>query len=314
LKRRNEQENAENVEKTHADFPETLGGEITVSQPFMKHIYTRTQQLLDRSLAFRLVLALLAAYMALFVVQEIEAIHRQTSCWGTATFFICLWDELTDLIAVENVEGFSILVVAIIYLIEGRDRQKQKHYEAWQVIDNAAAANVPTSNARIQALQDLNEDGVSLQEIDLPGADLKRIQLAGANLREATLNQTDLRNAILTAANLQASILSQANLRSADLSHANLAKANLKGADLTNANLSGANLTCANLSSAILEGANLSNAILSQSNLAAANLRAANLRYANLREAKLRESDFRAADLKDAKLTGAVMPDGTVHE
>lgn len=313
LNRRDNQEDAEYIEKAHANYPATLL-EIRYHKAFMKNIYPQLLQQIDRSLAFRLLTALIAAYIALFVVGEIESIHRHTSCWGTAAFFTCLRDELTDLIAVENVEGFSILVVAITYLIEGRDRQKQKHYEAWQVIDNAAAANVPTSNARIQALQDLNEDGVSLQEIDLPGADLKRIQLAGANLRETTLNHTDLRNANLKGANLQAANLSDANLHGADLSGANLEKANLKGANLTKANLSGVNLICANLKDAILEGANLSKALLIESNLSATNLRSADLRQANLKDAKLKESDFRSADLKDAKLTGAIMPSGAVHE
>jgi hypothetical protein len=55
--------------------------------------------------------------------------------------------------------------------MEAPDRKKRKHYEAWQVIDNAAAATVPTSYARVNALQDLNNDGVTLQGLDVPGAD-----------------------------------------------------------------------------------------------------------------------------------------------
>lgn len=125
----------------------------------MENIYLRLLQWLDRSLSFRFGIALITAYIALFVVQEIEAIHQHEACWGAVPFLACLTSDLVGLIAVENVEGFSILVVAITYLMESRDRQRQKHYEAWQVIDNAAAAKVPTSNARITALQDLKRWG-----------------------------------------------------------------------------------------------------------------------------------------------------------
>lgn len=271
-------------------------------------------QLLDRSLPFRLIIALMAGMLALFLVGEIEAIHRGTACWGSLPFMVCLFDEWLNLIAVENVEGFSILVVAITYLIESRDRQKKKHYEAWQVIDNAAAANVPTSNARIKALEDLNEDRISLQASDMPKADLRRIQLPGADLRETTLTEADLRNANLKGANLALANLEGAKLKGADLCRANLAKANLKGADLTGVDLNGANLACADLSKAILEEANLRRAILIGANVSAASFRFADLRQANLTDAKLRESDFRSVDLKDAKLTGAIMPSGSIHE
>lgn len=280
----------------------------------MTAIQDRFLQLLDRSLPVRLFLALWLALLALFLVQEVEALHQGTSCWGAAPPLVCLLDEMTDLIAVENVEGYGILVVAITYLIESRDRQKQKHYEAWQVIDNAAAAKVPTSNARIKALEDLNEDRISLLGLDVPHADLRQIQLAQADLREATLSQADLRQANLRGANLERADLSGANLQGVDLSGANLDRANLRGADLTGANLCSTNFHCANLYGAIAEGANFYRAILIESNLSSANLRSTDLRFANLRDAKLKESDFKVADLRDARLSGAIMPNGSLHE
>jgi hypothetical protein len=93
----------------------------------MLSIQNQLLQLLDRSLPFRVVIALMVGFLALFLVQEVESIHQGTACWGKVPFMTCLLYEGVNLVAVENVEGFSILVVAITYLIESRDRRKKKH-------------------------------------------------------------------------------------------------------------------------------------------------------------------------------------------
>ena len=274
---------------------------------------------IDRSVPFRLLLSLLAAYAALFTVKQIEDNYKQANqnlppqAMACQTSFTCVTNEFISLISVDNLEGFSILVLAILYLLESRDRKKQKHYEAWQVIDQAAAAKVPTSYARIQALQDLNKDGVSLLGLDVPKADLKRIDLRGADLREATLSGADLRNANLSEVNLQGANINGANLEGVDLCNANLYGVNFKHANLTKTNLKGANLTKANLSKANLAGAELAGVNLLEANLAGTNLTNANLGQANLKGARLRETHREGADFKGANLTGATMPDGTVH-
>jgi len=268
---------------------------------------------IDRSISFRLLLSLLAAYAAVYIVREIE-VHYNTHQADCNNHSIgCLVSEFLSLITVENIEGFSILVVANLYLLESRDRKQKKHYEAWQVLDRAAAAKVPTSYARIKALQDLNEDGVSLYSLDLPKADLRNINLSGADLRETTLPGVIFKNA-----NLENASLENANLTAADLSGANLSGANLRGvnfklADLTGANLSDADLTKANLSKANLADAELSGVNLLEANLAGTNLTNANLGKANLKGARLRETTRQGADFRGANLKGATMPDGSVH-
>lgn len=57
-------------------------------------------------------------------------------------------------------------IAVILYIKGAPDRKTQKHYEAWRVIDTAAAANVATSYARYQALQYLHRDGVPLKWLE----------------------------------------------------------------------------------------------------------------------------------------------------
>lgn len=122
---------------------------------------------------------------------------------------------------------------------------------------------------------------------------------------------------------------SETRYRGADFKRANLKEKDLSGRDFRNANFTGANL-----SDAFMHKVNLSGATLFQANLFRANLLQANLSHANLREANLVGADLSGADLSGAdlrgarvgvgdrifvkltgaRLTGAIMPDGTVHQ
>jgi BTB/POZ domain-containing protein KCTD9 len=209
----------------------------------------------------------------------------------------------------QNAEAIAIVAAVILYFKEIPDRKAQKHYEAWQVIDNAAAANVPTSYARKQALEDLSRSGVSLAGIDVPRANLSRADLNGADLSRADLNGADLSRADLNGANLSKADLNRANLSLANLNLANLMWvnlwwANLSGAELNRANLRWAKLSGANLSRAKLSGANLSRAKLSGANLSGANLSGANLSRAKLSGANLSRANLSGANLSGAKFGG----------
>jgi BTB/POZ domain-containing protein KCTD9 len=198
----------------------------------------------------------------------------------------------------ENAESFAIIAAVILYFKGGPDRKAQKHYEAWQIIDNAAANRLSTSYARFRALEDLHNDGVALRSLEAPGANLSQICLPHANLAEANLRQ--------------------ANLREANLPKVNLAGAQLQGADLRGANLKGANLRGANL-----RGANLQDAVLTEADLQAADLKGASLRSAELWRTQFLGADLEDAELKWAELGGTelngarvnrtVMPDGRVE-
>jgi len=199
-------------------------------------------------------------------------------------------------------DTISLVVALVLFIKEAPDRRKQFHYQAWSIVD--AAHNVKVSYARILALQDLNEDGVSLRGLDAPGAELIDINLSHANLSKANLMESDLSNANLSNANLDNANLSQTKLSGANLSQAKLGFACLSQSNLNSANLSSANLICADLSHANLSGADLRNASLS-----GANLKEAYLTGANLKNAKV--SDY---ELSSAFLEGAIMPNGSKYQ
>ena len=195
--------------------------------------------------------------------------------------------NLAFLEILEYLGRLSVIFAVIFFFWEHGDRQKAKHYQAWQVINTAQGK--PGNGGRTDALQDLNNDGISLVGVDLSMAYLEDIQLKNADLSNANL--------------------SGANLSNANLSRANLGGANLSGTDLLWANLSGANLWGANLSGAILWFADLSGADLGDTNLSGADIRRANLSGANiggnLSEVNLGEANLSGADLSNANLSGA---------
>jgi uncharacterized protein YjbI with pentapeptide repeats len=212
---------------------------------------------------------------------------------------ITLWLETSTIrsfrdavrVVFENAESIALVAAVILFFKEAPSRKAQKHYEAWQVIDNAAAAKVSTSYARIQALQDLNEDGVSLLGISLANAHLQRIDLHGSILMSADLSGVDLSGANLRGANLNHANLSRSILIDTDLRRANIGVADLRGAILGIADLALADLRDADLRDASLSGANLHKAIL----------RDADLRGADLRDVILQDADLNCTDLREVK-------------
>ncbi len=171
-----------------------------------------------------------------------------------AAYYLSRWAFLEVL---EYLGTFSVLIAVIFYFSESGDRVKQKHYQAWQVINTAQGKG--GSGGRIEALQELNMDGVPLVGVDASGAFLQAIQLRHASLLRANLSATDLRNSDLDGSNLAWANLRAANFRRAvlhevNLSNADLEDADLVGADLRNADLTGTKLSNADLSQADLQG------------------------------------------------------------
>ena len=167
-------------------------------------------------------------------------------------FVLSRWSFLDVL---ENLEGFSVLIAVIFYFSESGDRLKQKHYQAWQVINTAQGKG--GSGGRIEALQELNRDRVPLVGVDASGAFLQNIHLehapllrsnfSGADLRDSHFNSADFSDADLRSANFRASHLEGAAFQRADMREADLTDADLRGADLSGATLNYADLTNANL-------------------------------------------------------------------
>jgi len=168
-------------------------------------------------------------------------------------FLLSRWSFLEVL---EYLGSFSILVAVIFYFTESGDRLKQKHYQAWQVINTAQMKG--GSGGRIEALQELDEDGVPLVGVDVSGAFLQGIRLPRARLLRADFRAVDARNS-----NFQSADFSYANLQSGNFRDSNFSGANLQDADLGEADFCGANLSGVDLSGATLDAAELGNADVS---------------------------------------------------
>ena len=155
----------------------------------------------------------------------------------------------------EYLGSLSVLVGVIFYFSESGDRIKQRHYQAWQVI-NTAQGKVG-SGGRIEAMQELNADRVPLVGVDASSAFLQGIHLEGASLLRADLSAADLRGSVLRSADLTFANLHSANFRVSSLQNADFTFANLSDTDLVGSDLTGAKFDSADLSSADMRNTNL---------------------------------------------------------
>jgi hypothetical protein len=174
--------------------------------------------------------------------------------WRWLAYMLSGWAFLEVL---EYFGTLSLLVAAISYFAESNDRIKQKHYQAWQVINSAQGKG--GSGGRIDALEELHQDGVPLVGVDVSDAFLQGVDLNGASLLRANFRSADIRDgkfvgSHLAYADLTATNLRHADLRKADLQNANLEDADLFGGDLGQADLSGARLGKADLRNTDLSG------------------------------------------------------------
>ncbi|WP_348265047.1 pentapeptide repeat-containing protein [Telmatobacter sp. DSM 110680] len=172
--------------------------------------------------------------------------------WEWAAYGLSRWSFLEVL---EYLGSLSVLIGVIFYFSESGDRIKQRHYQAWQVINTAQGKG--GSGGRIEALQELNADKIPLVGVDASTAFLQGIHLEHANLLRADLSAADLRGSQLRAADLSYANLHAANFRGSNLANTTLSNANLGDSDLVGSNLSGAKLDGADLTSSDLRYADL---------------------------------------------------------
>jgi uncharacterized protein YjbI with pentapeptide repeats len=174
--------------------------------------------------------------------------------WGWLSYLLGNWSFLEVL---EYLGTLSILLGVILYFAESSDREKQKHYQAWQVINTAQGKG--GSGGRNEALQELVADRVDLVGVDVSDAFLMGVRLPRANLARASLRGADLRMAVFDQANLQYADLSSANIRNGSLVKANLEYAMFADSDLNGCNLSEANCEDSDFSRADLRNCELKN-------------------------------------------------------
>ena len=150
----------------------------------------------------------------------------------------------------ESLSTFSVLVAVVFYFADSGNRVKQRHYQAWQVINTAQGKG--GSGGRIEALQELNQDGVPLIGVDVSSAFLQGVNLRGARLSRCAIESGDLRDSDLSRADLTFGNLRSVNLRYAKLDGVQLQDAELADADLSSSSLRGANMDRVDLSRADL--------------------------------------------------------------
>ena len=175
--------------------------------------------------------------------------------WEWLAYLLSNWSFLEVL---EYLGSFGVLIAVIFYFSESGDRIKQKHYQAWQVINTAQGKG--GSGGRVEALQELNQDGISLVGVDVNGAFLQGIRLPHARLVRSDFNAADLRDADFSGADFSDANLRAANLRQSHLAGGNFQRSDLSDADLTSADLSGCDFSGATLDAADLLYADLASA------------------------------------------------------
>jgi hypothetical protein len=213
-----------------------------------------------------------AKHAALVPFHSVEWFCRWLAYWLSG------WALLEVL---EYVGTLSILIAVISYFAESGDRTKQKHYQAWQVINTGQGKG--GSGGRIEALEDLNMDGVPLVGLDVSDSFLQRVNLDGADLARANFSSADVREASFVAAKLEFANLTSGNFRNSNFRRADLQNATLQDADFHAANFSDADLAGADLSKADLRNSDLHNAKWSQ---------IADLKLANIFGVKNAPPDF----------------------
>jgi uncharacterized protein YjbI with pentapeptide repeats len=172
--------------------------------------------------------------------------------WEWVAFLLSNWAFVE---VVEYAGTLSLLIAVFLYFHDADNRIKQRHFEAWQVINTAQGKG--GSGGRIDALQELNEDGIPLVGVDVSGAFLHGVQLHDGRLRRANFNAADVRNSNFDNASLQ-----DADLRSANFRNSSFQSASLSGAQMNDADFVASNLDNADLSGADLENVDLRSASL----------------------------------------------------
>jgi hypothetical protein len=172
--------------------------------------------------------------------------------WDWTAYLLSCWSFLEVL---DYLGRFSILVAVIFYFSESGNRIKQRHYQAWQVINTAQGKG--GSGGRIEALQELNADKVPLVGVDVSSAFLQGLRLERANLLRADFSAADLRRSDLQSADFTSANLHFANLRESNLRNTSFQSANMTDVDLWGSELAGAKLDDADISGADLRFADL---------------------------------------------------------
>jgi uncharacterized protein YjbI with pentapeptide repeats len=207
---------------------------------------------LDRSFKFRVLIAAACSFTLLSLVNRFE------NCHTSRLEPDCLTSNYLDIISIGNVEAFSIVAAAFVYVFEAGKRKEREHHEMFDLLLAHRQAGASNSLGRIRALEDLSasglwQDGFDLQRTNLEGLRIPFSRWRGANFSGTVLRQADLHGVDLQGADFSDADLTGADLSAADLSGARFARACLSQADLRGAQLAGADFQDADLSGTLAD-------------------------------------------------------------
>jgi uncharacterized protein YjbI with pentapeptide repeats len=203
---------------------------------------------LDRSFKFRVLIAAACSFALL------SGVNRFENCHSSRLAPDCLTSNYLDIISIGNVEAFSIVAAAFVYIFEAGKRREKEHHEMLDQLLSLRQAGAINSLGRIRTLEDLAADGLWQDDFDLQGANLEGLRIPFSRWRGANFSATVLRDADLHGVDLQGADFTGADLSGADLANADLSGARFQGACLQRADLRGARLS----------GTDFANADLSQ--------------------------------------------------
>ena len=203
---------------------------------------------LDRSFRFRVLMAAVCSFALLSLVNRFE------NCHSSRLAPDCLTSDYLDIISIGNVESFSIVAAAFVYIFEAGKRKEREHHEMVDLLLAQRQAGTTNSLGRIRAIEDLSADGLWQDGFDLRGANLEGLRIPFSRWRGASFAATVLRDADLHGVDLQGADFTGADLSGADLSAADLSGARFTRACLNKADLRGAELAGAHFQDADLSG------------------------------------------------------------
>jgi hypothetical protein len=196
------------------------------------------------------------------------ALYRTRTKHGWVVPFLALewlWEWVAHLLsnwafleALEYLSSFGVLVAVIFYFTESGDRLKQKHSQAWQVMNTAQGKG--GSGGRIDALQELNHDRVPLVGVDVSGAFLRGVKLEKAELLRSNFSAADARDGDFSEADLSFAEMKSGNFRGGRFAKALLREADCGDTDFSDADLTGADLSGADFADADLHSSDFRDA------------------------------------------------------
>lgn len=192
--------------------------------------------------------------------------------------FVALLDQLAR---------FSVLVAIILWVTNSDDRRRERHYQAWQVINSSQGKR--GDGGRVAALEDLHASMVPLREVDLSKGNLSGLKLPNAELNFARFDSTTCLECNLEGADINLASFDHAWIQETSFKNAMGPQSNFRSLDGISIDFSGALLSASDFQHAGLRDSNL---------------RAAFLWGADLVEANVAGADFRGADLRGARLGG----------